>query len=248
MPACSHRWSPTPSIRSPLRESPSRSARSWPTAATGAHRRSPRSAPPGSRFSYPTANRHRSTPRRARPRQGEQARRIEAILATEQGAALYRRRQQIVEPIFAQTKVAATDGPLPAPWAWGLPGRVAAHRRHPQPAQALALGLDHRPGLSLRQTGLDRNARPPQPGRPSLPRRSNTFVRQPLASRFALPAPACRPGRAGCPDDPGSGDGLVGRIRIPTPGWRRSLCLSPSRGDPCARGDGVRSTAPCRVP
>ena len=53
----------------------------------------------------PTANRHRSTPRRARPRQGEQARRIEAILATEQGAALYRRRQQIVEPIFAQTKV-----------------------------------------------------------------------------------------------------------------------------------------------
>lgn len=53
----------------------------------------------------PTANRHRRAPRRALPRQGEQARRIEAILATEQGAALYRRRQQIVEPIFAQTKV-----------------------------------------------------------------------------------------------------------------------------------------------
>ena len=52
----------------------------------------------------PTANRARSAPRRLAPRQGEEARRIEAVLATPEGAALYRRRQQIVEPVFAQTK------------------------------------------------------------------------------------------------------------------------------------------------
>jgi transposase len=53
----------------------------------------------------PTANRNRTAPRTLSPRQGEQARHIDAILATPDGAALYRRRQQIVEPIFAQTKV-----------------------------------------------------------------------------------------------------------------------------------------------
>jgi hypothetical protein len=52
----------------------------------------------------PTANRNRTAPRKLAPRQGEEARRIEAILAAPEGAALYRRRQQIVEPVFAQTK------------------------------------------------------------------------------------------------------------------------------------------------
>ena len=52
----------------------------------------------------PTANRNRTAPRKLSPRQGEQALHIDAILATAEGAALYRRRQQIVEPIFAQTK------------------------------------------------------------------------------------------------------------------------------------------------
>ncbi|HSJ72955.1 MAG TPA: transposase, partial [Miltoncostaeaceae bacterium] len=52
----------------------------------------------------PTANPRRTAPRRLAARQGEEARRIEAILATPEGAALYRRRQQIVEPVFAQTK------------------------------------------------------------------------------------------------------------------------------------------------
>jgi Transposase DDE domain len=52
----------------------------------------------------PTANPRRTAPRTLSPRQGEQARHIDAILATPEGAALYRRRQQIVEPVFAQTK------------------------------------------------------------------------------------------------------------------------------------------------
>jgi len=44
------------------------------------------------------------TPRKLSPRQGEEARRIEGLLSKPGGQALYRRRQQIVEPIFAHTK------------------------------------------------------------------------------------------------------------------------------------------------
>src|SRR5207237_1822667 len=39
------------------------------------------------------------------PRQGQEAQRIEAVLSTPEGQALYRRRRQIVEPVFAHTKV-----------------------------------------------------------------------------------------------------------------------------------------------
>jgi hypothetical protein len=52
----------------------------------------------------PTQNRQRSAPRRLAPRQGEEAQRIENVLSTPEGQALYRRRQQIVEPVFAHTK------------------------------------------------------------------------------------------------------------------------------------------------
>ncbi len=52
----------------------------------------------------PTENRKRSKPRKLAARQGEEADRIEAILDTPEGQALYRRRQQIVEPVFANTK------------------------------------------------------------------------------------------------------------------------------------------------
>jgi hypothetical protein len=52
----------------------------------------------------PTQDRRRRAPRKLAPRQGEQARRIEAVLATPEGQALYRRRQQIVEPVFAHIK------------------------------------------------------------------------------------------------------------------------------------------------
>ena len=52
----------------------------------------------------PTANVRRTAPRKLARRQGPEARRIEVLLTTPEGAALYRRRQQIVEPVFAQTK------------------------------------------------------------------------------------------------------------------------------------------------
>lgn len=47
---------------------------------------------------------YRTTPRRRARKQGTQADRIAAILATEDGQQLYRRRQQIVEPVFAHFK------------------------------------------------------------------------------------------------------------------------------------------------
>jgi Transposase DDE domain/Transposase domain (DUF772) len=52
----------------------------------------------------PSKDRKRSTPRTLGPPQSDEAERIEAILDTAEGQALYRRRQQIVEPVFANTK------------------------------------------------------------------------------------------------------------------------------------------------
>ena len=52
----------------------------------------------------PTQDRRRSRPRTLSPRQGDEAQRIEAVLSSPEGQALYRRRQQIVEPVFAHTK------------------------------------------------------------------------------------------------------------------------------------------------
>jgi len=52
----------------------------------------------------PTKDRKRTKPRRYAPPQGREAERIEALLAKPEGKALYRRRQQLVEPVFADTK------------------------------------------------------------------------------------------------------------------------------------------------
>jgi hypothetical protein len=52
----------------------------------------------------PTKAAARNTPRKLAARQGPEARRIEALLNTPEGTALYRRRQQIIEPVFANTK------------------------------------------------------------------------------------------------------------------------------------------------
>jgi hypothetical protein len=52
----------------------------------------------------PAENRKRTKPRTLGPPRGNEADRIEAILDTPEGQALYRRRQQIVEPVFANTK------------------------------------------------------------------------------------------------------------------------------------------------
>jgi transposase len=52
----------------------------------------------------PTRNRRRTAPRKLSGKQGPEADRMEEILATPEGQVLYRRRQQIVEPVFANTK------------------------------------------------------------------------------------------------------------------------------------------------
>lgn len=52
----------------------------------------------------PTQDRRRATPRKLAPRQGKEAQRIDAVLSKPEGQALYRRRQQIVEPVFAHIK------------------------------------------------------------------------------------------------------------------------------------------------
>jgi hypothetical protein len=52
----------------------------------------------------PTKDRQRTKPRRYAPPRGREAERIEAFLFKPEGKALYRRRQQVVEPGFADTK------------------------------------------------------------------------------------------------------------------------------------------------
>ena len=52
----------------------------------------------------PSKDRRRAKPRTLGPPQSDEADRIETILDTPEGQALYRRRQQIVEPVFANTK------------------------------------------------------------------------------------------------------------------------------------------------
>jgi hypothetical protein len=52
----------------------------------------------------PTRAAGRTKPRTLSPRQGPEAQRIDRLLDTPDGAALYRRRQQLIEPVFAQTK------------------------------------------------------------------------------------------------------------------------------------------------
>lgn len=58
----------------------------------------------GAEVLIPTRDPHRTRPRKYRPQQGPEAERIEAILATDAGDRRYRRRKQIVEPVFAHIK------------------------------------------------------------------------------------------------------------------------------------------------
>jgi hypothetical protein len=51
----------------------------------------------------PTRDPH-NTQRKLAPRQGREADRINKILATRSGKRLYRRRAELVEPVFAHTK------------------------------------------------------------------------------------------------------------------------------------------------
>jgi transposase len=52
----------------------------------------------------PTKAATRTKARKLSPRQGPEAKRIDALLDTPEGAALYRRRQHMIEPVFGNTK------------------------------------------------------------------------------------------------------------------------------------------------
>jgi transposase len=58
----------------------------------------------GSEVLIPTRDPQRTRPRKYRPQQGPEAERIDRILATDAGDRRYRRRKQIVEPVFAHIK------------------------------------------------------------------------------------------------------------------------------------------------
>jgi transposase len=58
----------------------------------------------GTEVLIPTSDRHRTRPRKYAPQQGPEADHINHILATDDGAWRYRRRQQIVELVFAHIK------------------------------------------------------------------------------------------------------------------------------------------------
>src|SRR3954453_1701366 len=57
----------------------------------------------GTQVVLPTHDPHRQA-RKKLPRQGPEAERISTLLATPEGRALYRRRAELVEPVFAHTK------------------------------------------------------------------------------------------------------------------------------------------------
>jgi hypothetical protein len=57
----------------------------------------------GTEVIVPTRDRQRTKPRRYAPLQGREAERMEGLLSKAEGKALYRRRQQLVEPVFADT-------------------------------------------------------------------------------------------------------------------------------------------------
>jgi transposase len=58
----------------------------------------------GLRVIVPTRSATRTKARTLSPRQGPEAQRIDAVLETREGAALYRKRQHIIETVFARTK------------------------------------------------------------------------------------------------------------------------------------------------
>jgi hypothetical protein len=89
----------------------------------------------------PTKSAGRTRPRTLSPRQGPEAQRIDRLLDTPDGAALYRRRQQLIEPVFAQTKFLRRtdrrDHGLIGPGAAPILPATAAYKRHSPFTRAL---------------------------------------------------------------------------------------------------------------
>ena len=71
-------------------------------------------------------------------RRGGRYQRMRERLAEPEAKDLYRRRQQMIEPVFAQIKQNRRAGRFLAPRLSRLPRRMAPDRRHTQPPEALS--------------------------------------------------------------------------------------------------------------
>jgi hypothetical protein len=81
----------------------------------------------------PDTGRRRTTRRNWDGGRYDQMRRV---LATDRGSELYRKRQPMIEPVFAQMKFKPRPRPLPTTRTRRRPRGMAANHRHPQPPQA----------------------------------------------------------------------------------------------------------------
>jgi len=106
-------------------------------AGTGSSPHITDSATPGLSPSIPTKAATRTKAHKLSPKQGPEAERIDALLEPPEGAALYRRRQHMIEPVFGNTKFNRRISRFHRRAVIRLPGRVAADRGDPQPPEAL---------------------------------------------------------------------------------------------------------------
>jgi hypothetical protein len=78
----------------------------------------------------PDSGRRRAT---WRNRDGGRYDEMREVLASDHGSELYRKRQPMIEPVFAQMKHNRGLGPLPTTRARRRPHGMATDHRHPQP-------------------------------------------------------------------------------------------------------------------
>ncbi len=88
------------------------------------------------------------------------------LLATERGGELYRKRQPMIEPVFAQMKFNRGLDRFKRRGRGARPHRMAADHRHPQPPQAPP--PRHRDRLRLRRSARPGIAAPPMALRATL--------------------------------------------------------------------------------
>jgi hypothetical protein len=107
----------------------------------------------------PTKSAVRTKKRTLSPRQGPEATRIQALLETREGAALYRERQHIIETVFARTKFLRgitrfqrRGSPPAAPSGSSPPATTCLSSTPPWPLTAL------RPGRQAPRTTRNRTA------------------------------------------------------------------------------------------
>jgi hypothetical protein len=138
----------------------------------------------------PAKNRRRTQPRKNAPPQGDEARRMEAILHTPERTSALPTPTADRRTRLREHQIPPPHRPLPTTRLTRLPSRVEADRRHPQPPQTLARNPD--PGSRLtpapehlenraprRDKGRDRSHHPHDHTREG-------FVQQPLCSRIEL--------------------------------------------------------------